>query len=238
MTDHAEVLGSLTLSTVCEDIRIEDESGGYFEDMGYSIPGRPGVEYDDDADLAPLVLSMRVILKAADAPQNLSKIKAELRKSGLVALKRTLSYPANQIRAMVKQVAKPIQTDPVIYTFILSCPSGSWQDAAEDSETGNPPSATTGGDTEIHDPRLEISAAGETEITLSDGTVYTITAAAGPVYPVTVDVGAGTVVDDNGDDAAGDVVFSHEHWLRLDADSAVSITTDNQVTLYWRNRWA
>lgn len=238
MSDFSEVLGSLTLSDVCEDVRIEDESGGYFADMGHQIPGRPGVQYDDDADLAPLVLSMRVILKATDAPQNLSKIKAELRKSGLVALKRTLSYPSNQIRAMVKLVTKPIQTDPVVYTFILTAPSGSWQDASESSETGNPPTATTSGDTEIHDPRLTISAAGETEVTLSDGTVYTITAAAGPTYPVVVDVGAGTVLDNGGADAAGDVAFSHEHWLRLDADSAVSITTDNSVTLHWRNRWS
>lgn len=246
MFDYNEALNSLDLSTVCRAVVLDTEEPAVYPGDGYEIPGRPGIELDPESDADALLLVVRIYPRYTDSAgdvthtdgeeghweENLASVKTELRKRS-VTLRRTFPHKG-RLRAVGRV------TDSFLVStglqFHLLAPSGSWQDNTEDSETGNPPTATTGGDTEIHDPRLTISAAGQTEVTLSDGTVYTITAAAGPVYPVVVDVGAGTVLDTNGDDAAGDVDFSHEHWLRLDADSAVSITTDNSVTLHWRNR--
>lgn len=249
--DYAHAINSLDLADVATFATIEDETPSPYNDPGVQIPGRDGRQYDAEAPFSPLVVTLRVHLRWTGAAgtvthtdgegghvrENLSLIKKELNKPEPV-VSRTLEH-IGDVRAVVKMNTPPIVgAQRHVYVFPLTVPAGSWQDATEDSATGNPPTATTGGDREIFDPRLTISAAGETEVTLSDGTVYTVTAAAGPTYPIVVDVGAGTVLDDNGDDAAGDVSFSHEHWLRLDADDDVSITTDNSVTLHWRNRWA
>lgn len=248
MFDYNEALNSLDLSTVCRAVVLDTEEPAVYPGGGYEIPGRPGVELDPETDVNPLLLVVRVYPRYTNSSgvithtdgeeghweENLSTVKAELRKRTVTLLR---SFPHKGRLRAVGRVTDSLLVSTGLQ-FHLLVPSGSWQDNTEDSETGNPPTATTGGDTEIHDPRLTISAAGETEVTLSDGTVYTITAAAGPTYPIVVDVGAGTVLDNGGADAAGDVAFSHEHWLRLDAASAVSITTDNQVTLHWRNRWS
>lgn len=253
MSVDLDTLGSLTLSDVCDGAAVLDEGGGAYVDSSFQVPGRAGRQIDPAGELAPLILRVEFVPKYTDSGGNpgfghlnLSKIKAQLRSRDEVALVRTIDN-IGQLRAMVKQFAPMVEQAPSKYVANLFCASGSWQDVTEDSATGTPPTVVTGGDTEIHDPRLEISAAGETEITLTDGTVYTITAAAGPVYPITVDPagsnGEGTVTDANGDDALGEVTFSHEHWLRLEADVDYSagppqgITADNAVTLYWRNRW-
>lgn len=251
--DFDYALNSLDLSDVCTAVRIEAEGGSSFRDSGYQIPGRDGVEFDDEAPYGPLSLVLRTVLRYTNASgavthsdgaaghvyENLKKIKAELAGPGEASLTRTVPH-IGDVRLLCKLVGDPTPAGQQhVYLWPLTAPSGSWQDAAESSDTGNPPTGvTTTGDRIIFDPRLSISAAGETEFTLGDGTVYTVTAAAGPTYPVVVDVGAGTVVDDNGDDAAGDVTFSHEHWFRLHSNETATLTTDNAVTVFWRNRWA
>lgn len=237
-----ETLGDLTLSDVCAAAVVLDEGGGAYTDSSVVIPGRDGAVIDPEGSLAPLTLSVEFVPKYTDAGGtpgfghlNLSKLKAQLGKPQEVALVRTVEN-IGQVRAMVKQFAPLVEQRPNVYQTSLFVASGSWQDASESSNTGNPPTVVTGGDREIWDPRLSISAAGQTQFTLSDGTVYTITAAAG-TFPIVIDVGAGTVTA-GGSDASGRVTFSHEHWFRLEADATASITTDNTVTVFWRNRWA
>jgi hypothetical protein len=74
--------------------------------------------------------------------------------------------------------------------------------------------------------------------THADGVVESITAAAGPTYPVTVDVGAGTILDSSGTpaDVRGSVTFTQPWWLRLDPDGAQTFTGTG--TIKYRNRWA
>lgn len=250
--DYAHALNSLSLSDVATFATIEDETPSPYSDPGVSIPGRDGRQYDPEAPFSPLVVTLRVHLRWTSAAgtvthadgegghirENLSKVKAELNKPEPV-LTRTIEH-VGDVRAVVKMNTPAlVGAQRHVYIFPLTVPSGSWQDAAESSDSGNPPLAvTTTGDREISDPRLSISAAGATTVTLGDGTVYTITAAAGPTYPVVVDVGAGTVLDNVGADAAGDVTFDHEHWFRLAANETATLTTDNTVTVFWRNRWA
>lgn len=245
--------GNLTLSDVCSGVRIESEGGASFNDPGYFIPGRDGVESDDEAPYSPMAMALRTILRYTNSSglvnhtdgeaghvfENLSKIKREFSGPGLATLTRTVPH-IGDVRALCKLVGDPIPAGMHhVYSWPLFVPSGSWEDASESSDTGNPPTGvTTLGDRVIFDPRISISAAGETTITLGDGTEYTITAAAGPTYPVVIDVGAGTAVDNNGDDALGDITFDHEHWFRLHPQETATLTTDNSVTVYWRNRWA
>lgn len=248
--------GNLTLSDVCTAVRVEAEGGASFRDAGYQIPGRDGVQLDDEAPYGPLSLVLRTILRYTNSSgavthsdgeaghvfENLSKIKAEFAGPGLATLTRTVP-DIGDVRALCKLTGNPFQgSQKHIFHWPLTIPSGSWQDASESSDTGDPPTGvTTTGDRVIFDPRLSISAAGETEFTLGDGTVYTITAAAGPTYPVVVDVGAGTAVDNAGADALGSITFTgdkSEHWFRLHPNETASLTTDNAVTVYWRDRWA
>ena len=245
--------GGLTLLDVAKHVRIEEEGGSYFADAGVTIPGRDGIQYDDEAPRAPLDLTLRTVLRYTDAAgavtdpdgaaghvlDNLSQLKQVFATPGLVTLTRTAPHLGTQ-RALAKLVGKPFTGEQRhIYRWPLSVPSGSWQAASESDDTGDPPTGVTvGGDTVVFDPRMSISAAGVTVVTLGDGTEYTITANAGPVYPVVVDVGAGTIVDDNGDDASGDVTFDHEHWFRLHPGETATLTTDNPVTVYWRARYS
>src|SRR5690606_36040087 len=110
-------------------------------------------------------------------------------------------------------------------------PTGSWQDAAESSASGTPPTVVTSGDRRIDDPILVMSAPGVFELTDPDGVVYTVTATSGPDYPIVIDVGAGSVVDDSEADARDAVSFSHRAWLRLEPGVTQSITSTVACTV-------
>lgn len=236
-------IGTLDLSTVCEDVRIASEGGVGWNDPGEQIPGRPGVAHDPEAPLLPLEIMLRTIIKGtsgSDQLENFHKIKAALASRSPVTLKRTLPY-VGTVRAMCKLVGQVQHVeDRSIYHWPLSIPSGSWQDDSE-SEVTYPSAVETSGSVEIHDPVMEIDAAGTTTITEPDGTTLQVVATAGPTYPVTVtpDAGnrSGTIVDDNGADASEYVTFSHGAWIRFQPGVTVSISSTTTPTFKWRNRW-
>ena len=120
----------------------------------------------------------------------------------------------------------------------LTGPKGSWKTVAASSSTGTPPTITTLGTRRIDDPVIELAAVGELEVTGPDGVTYKIEGEAGPDYPVTIDVGARTVIDDSAADARGEVVFSHRAWLRLWPSTAHTVTSDVACTVTWHNRWS
>lgn len=244
--DFSYTLGSLTLADVAKHVIVLSEGGGGWEESTYKIPNLDGRRNDDLGTRGPMDLDLRVLLRGTNAAgaithadgeaghyyENLSLIKAELN-GGLVALGRTAPH-IGDVRAMVKLFMRPIRENQIMYRLPLSCPSGSWQDAAESSAASS--AVTTSGDVRIHDPIIEFAGAGTLTHTATDGTVSSITAESGPTYPVTVDVGAGTVLDNGGADARGEVSFSQPWWLRMDPDGAQSFT--GTATIRWRNRWA
>lgn len=249
--DYDWKLNNLALDTVATSVRIESEGGNSNTDGGIRIPGRDGVVIDPEAPDGAVVLTLRTILrytnssgavthtdgKAGHVYENLSKIKKELYRPA--TLTRTAPHMGTVVARDVRLIADPTPGElRHIYLWSLLVPEGTWRDNTESTATGTPPTVTTLGNRRISDPILILSAAGEFEYTASDGTVYTITGASGPTYPVTIDVGEGTVIDDDEEDASGSVTFSHRSWLRLDPGSNLSLTSAVEATLKWRNRWA
>lgn len=245
----AETLGSLTLSDVATDVLIEDEYGASFNDPGTRIPHRDGIRLDPQAPYSARTFTLKTVLRytnsggtithgdgeAGHVYENLSLIRAELAGTGLVTFTRTVPHWGN-VRALVRLLDDPIPEGRNLHVvrWILTIPSGSWQDATETSQATT--AVSTGGNTRIHDPIIEFAAAGTITHTNADGTVSSITAAAGPTYPVTVDVGAGTVLDNGSVDSRGDVTFTQPWWLRMDPDGAQTFT--GTATIKYRNRWA
>ena len=170
--------------------------------------------------------------------ENLYKIQRELARPECIW---TRTFPhAGTLRAPVRLFGEPAPEQARhIYLFPLVIPTGSWQDNVESSESGDPPTVTTSGTRRIPDPVLIFSAAGTFGYTTSTGIEYEVEAESGPTYPVAIDVGAGTIKDDNGDDASEHVAFSRPRdWLQLEPDATLSLSADVSVTLKWRNRWA
>lgn len=249
--DFDYALNSLTLLDVADVVVLEDELYAPFDDPGVLIPGRDGVEFDEEAPFTSLVVALRLHLRWTNAAgavthvdgeaghiyENLSLVKRELNKPAPV-LTRTAPH-IGDVRAVVKANSSPILGGQRhIYVFPLTIPGGAWQDAAESSDTGAPPTGvTTTGDRRIPDARISLSAAGTYTITDADGTVYSIIAAAGPTYPVVVDVGARTILDNGSVDASGDITFSHDTWFRLSPNHTHTVTGASS-TIYWRDRWA
>jgi hypothetical protein len=248
--NYANTINSLALSTVATFSTVEDEVPSSFVDGGLQTPGRDGVLFDAEASFAPLVFSLRVHLRwtgsdgtvthmdgaAGHIYQNLSLLKRELNKTAPV-FTRTLPH-IGAVRSVVKSVTPGLVGEQRhVYVFPLTAPEGSWQTATEASSTGSPPTGViTTGDRRIHDPRISLSAAGTYTVTDAGGIVYTIVATSGPTYPIVVNVGARTIIDNAAADASGYVTFSHEEWLRLSPNHTHVVA--GACTVYWRNRWA
>lgn len=250
--DWAWALDDLDLADVCSAVVLEDEGGGSFADQGVSVPGRDGVSLDDRAPFGAMLLPVKKVLRYTDdagavthvngaaghVKQNLSEIKKRYNR-GKVFLRRT-DPDAGRQRAMVKALTDPISggsRERFVYRWVLLCPSGSWQDDVATTQAAG--SLSTSGDRRIFDPVVQIGAAGTLVYASVDGSIYTITAAAGPTFPVTVDVGAGTIVDNASADASGDVSFSDGRWLVLDPDRSQPITGSaaGSSSVTYRNRW-
>lgn len=248
--DYQNKVNSLALSDIATFATIEDETPSAFSDTGMSIPGRPGVEFDPLADPSPLVVTLRVHLRwtnkdggvthtdgaAGHIYENLSKLKAELAKPAPIFY-RTVPH-AGAVRAVFKSNTPGlVGQQRHVYQFPLTIPSGSWQAATESSNSGAPATGvTTLGDRTIWDPRVSLAAAGTFTI-VANGITYSIVAAAGPTYPIVIDVGAGTATATGGANALGAITFSHEHWFRLQPGHTHVVTGGSSATWYWRSRW-
>jgi hypothetical protein len=245
-----DALNTLDLADVATHAQVEDELPSPFVDPGVVIPARDGVLFDPAAPFAPLVATLRVHLRWTDPDGDITHVDGEVGhiRENLSLIKRELNKPApvwsrtlehiGAVRAVVKSNTPGfVGAQRHVYHFPLTIPSGSWQDASESSDTGSPATGViTLGDRRIHDPRVSLPSSGARTITDADGIVYTITAAAGPTYPVVIDVGAGTIVDNASADASGALTFSHPEWFRLSPNHTHAITGSG--TWFWRNRWA
>jgi hypothetical protein len=249
--DYAYALNALDLADVATFATIEDEVPSPYSDIGVQVPGRDGITFDDEAPFSPLVATLRVHLRWTDETgavnhadgeaghiyENLSLLKREINKAA-PTLTRTVPH-IGDVRAVVKSNTPGfVGRQRQVYVFPLTVPSGSWQTVTESSAVGNPPAVVTSGDRVIFDPIIIFSAASTVTVTNPDGSEYQITAAAGPTYPVTVDVGAGTVLASGGADARGDVSFTELAWCRLQQASTITVVTTASTTIKWRNRWA
>lgn len=235
-------LNSLDLSTVALHVGVVDLLGGpSFRDPGITVVGRDGVVDDPLAPLGPWTFTLRVVYKWEDQ----SGVDGVVGGRNLVLreLYKTPTLYASvprwgAVSAPVKLVADPQPgSERNEWLYMLRSPYGGFKDVSETSQTGTPPTAVTSGVKPIHDPVLIFSAAGTYELTWGNGRKFTVVASAGPTYPVTVDVGAGTIVDDAAADASGDVSFSDPAWLILEAGATLSHTATSEVTLKWRNLW-
>lgn len=240
MADLSWGLGSLDLSDVCSSVTLRDEGGGSWVDSSYRVPSIDGARVDPKGPLAPMNLVLQLMLDedySTGMWMGLSAIKAELRKRSLVALTRTIPDGSTGLaqRAMVRQFA-PLTRGPnhITYLLPLMVPSGSWQDASETSVASG--SIVTLGDTSIHDPVLVFASAGTATYTETDGTVSSVTVASGPTFPVTVDVGAGTAIDNGSTDVRGYVTYTQPWGIRLEPGRSGGFS-GTAVTVKYRNRW-
>lgn len=248
--DYADKINNLALKDVAKVVRLESEGANSNPDAGLAVPGHAGVIVDPRAPFGPKVITLRTVLRwtnkdglvnhtdgqAGHIFENKAKIDAEL--AGLATYERTYPHIGTVVAENVRLIADPTPGDVRnAYLWPLLIPSGTWKDKTESTATGTPPTVTTKGTRHIYDPVLIMSGAGEFEYTNGDGTVFTVTAAAGPTYPVTIDVGAGTVIDDDDQSARSAVTFSQTPWLVLDPASSLSLTADVECTLKWRNQW-
>lgn len=249
--NYADKLNSLTLAHVAEVVRFSDEGGNSNTDPGVAIPGLPGVTIDPEAPDGPKIATLITLLRYTSSSgsvthtdgrpghvfENLSKIKKELFKPATYT--RTYPHVGTVVARNVRLIGdpKPGQVRHE-YQWTLLIPEGTWRDNTESTATGTPPTVTTKGDRWIHDPILVLSAAGTFKYTDSAGVEYEIEGESGPSYPVTIDVGAGTILDNGAADASGKVTFSHRAKLRLEPGASLSLTSTASATLKWRNRWA
>lgn len=251
--NYDRYLNDLELSTVCSHTRWETYGGNSRFDSGLEVPGRDGVTIDPEAPYGPLTLLLRTVIRYTDEDgqithpdgeaghlfANLAALELEFGRD-VVTVKEDRPN-AGPIEVDVRLFADPIREDRFVFLWPLSGYRGAWRTVDVTTVSGNPPVVTTSGVRRVDDPTLVFSAPGVFELTSKSGVKYTITASAGPDYPVTVNVGGqhgeGTVVDDSEVDASGSVVFSHRAWLRLDPRHTHAVTSTVSCSLSWRDRW-
>lgn len=244
---------SVDLNNYCTDVLIEDESGGG-KAGGNTVVGFLDGERSEPKTYAPLDVVLKTVLRYTNSAgavthlddaaghvfENLSELKLLFGQPGTKTLTRDApDYGA--VKAVFEMIAAPIMGEARhIFYWPLRIPSGSWQDEAESTATGNPPAVTTGGNRRIHDPEIVFSAAGSFTYTNTTGEVFAVTVASGPTFPVTVsqDNGEWTAVDNAAADAAQYVTATNPAVMMFDPDSVLSIVTTVSCTVNWRNRWA
>lgn len=236
-------IDTLELDTVASFVGIDIWDGPGFIDSGTKIPGVDGVEHDPLAPLAPWQFGLRVVFNWSDGTgddallEGRNKVLAALYKPAPV-LYATIGRSVGAVRTPVKLVGSPVRGgDRNEYVFPLRSPIGGFQDASASTATGTPPTVVTKGTKRIADPVVTFSADGTYTHTWTNGRKFEIVAGSGPTYPVVVDVGARTVVDDDALDAASAVEFSDDSWLMLEAAATLSQTASVEVTVAWRNLW-
>jgi hypothetical protein len=144
------------------------------------------------------------------------------------------------IRARVELLTDPTETqNEFVYLFGLRNPSGFWEDVAATSVgPANPPSITTGGDRPVNDMVITFAGPGFLEHTDPLGQVsrVEIESAAGAGTYV-LDVGAGTILKAS---TPQDEFFVHtQPWvMKFQPDSAQSLTSNVNITVSWRTKWA
>lgn len=256
--DYQYVVGTSTsdavaLTDYCTAVLIETEAGGGKTGTNLRVGYVDGERFEPKT-YAPLDIVLKTVLRYTDKDgavnhtddeaghvfQNLSELKLLLGSPGLKYLIRdTPDY--GLVRAEFEMISPPIPGEQRhVFYWPLRIPSGSWQDAAASTATGTPPSVTTKGNRRIHDPQIVFSAAGTLSYTAGDGSAYSVTAAAGPTFPVTLTFNNGEwgAVDDAAADALPYITVSHPAVMVLDPDKSLSLSASAAVTVNWRNRWA
>lgn len=243
--DEAWKINTLDLKTVCSFAGIDGPIGGpSFRDPGTFIVGRDGVEEDEDAPLGPWTFNFRCVFPWSDMSGDDAVI------AGRNAVLRELYKPAPVLfwtppriavatRTPVRLVGEPMMTGRNEYVFPLRSRIGGFQNVSAASASGSPPTVVTSGTKPISDATLVFSAAGTYELTWPNGRKFTIVAASGPTYPVTINLeGRDPVITDNASaNASGAVSFSDPSYLILPAGTTLSHTATVSVTLSWRNLW-
>lgn len=236
----------------CDAVVVENEGGAGKRGGNLTVGFLDGERWEPK-NYAPLDLILKTTLKYTSAAgtithvdggpghafENFSEVKKLLTQAGLKYLTRTAPDYGSQ-RAAFEMIGPPIEGESrLVWYWPLRVPSGSWQTVTQATATGNPPSATTGGNRRIHDPELVFSGAGSFTYTNAAGEEFQIVAASGPTYPVTLvnSNGEWLVTASGGADASQYVTVENASVLVLDPDSALSISTTVSCTLRWRNRW-
>lgn len=248
--DYQYTVGSLVLADVTDGVVIEGEGGSSLVDGGYQIHQQDGVAFDPRAVYGPLDVTLKTVISYTDPSgnvthpdgggghfvENLSAIKAAFAGGDLKALGRTAA-DIGAVRAMCRKVATVPgpSAERHVYRWILTVPSGSWEDATESEAAAS--AVVTAGDRRIADPTIVFASAATLTHTAADGTISEVTAEAGASYPLTVfrSDGKWRVTDSGGNDARGSVTWSQPWVLRMDPDGAQSFT--GSATIRWRNKW-
>lgn len=143
-------------------------------------------------------------------------------------------------RARFESVTDPsFGEDKAVYLWFLRFLDGSWEDYAQSTATGNPPTVVTKGSQRIHDPEVVFSGAGSFTVTDSSGETFGITVTSGPTFPMTVALvnGEWTATSDGGADASPYVTVTNQAVMVFEANQTISIATTVSCTARWRNRW-
>lgn len=144
------------------------------------------------------------------------------------------------IRARVENLQDPVPTeDRFTYLFSLRNASGFWEDVtATEVGPGNPPAITTGGDRPIDDMIITLAGPGFFQHVdpLGQSSQVEIDAAAGAGTYV-IDVGLGTV-SKGGTNQDEFLIVDQPWWMKWEPNTALTLASDVNVSVSYRNKWA
>lgn len=241
--DYEIAIAGDTLDTIATGLegRFLKYTSGMRRGSNIIIPHRHGELSVPDKYFAGSDVMLELFLPSdvhASGAQALSELAERLSAQDLVTVSQADPHRGN-IQARVELLTDPVSTqNEFVYMFGLRNPSGFWEDVTESSQSGSPPTITTGGDRPIDDMVITFSGPGFLEHTDDLGVVSRITidsdAGAGTYV---VDVGAATVLE--GSTPRDEfLTVTQPWWMKFQPASAQSFTADVSVTVDWRNKWS
>lgn len=243
-----------TLADVCTAVVNLNEGQGGAKSGGNTRPGYLDGERWEPKNRGPADIALQTHIRYTDEDgdvthddgepghfmENLSDLTEWLSSDVRRFLVRTAPHIGSQ-RLLFETVADPVEgVDKNVYVWVLRSLSGSWQSITEQSDSGDPPSVTTGGNRRIPDPEIEFSNGGMFTYTDDAGVASQISVNVGPTFPVIVRMvnGEWEAVDDNGADVGPSLATTQPWVMRFDANSELSISTTVSCVVRWRDRWA
>jgi hypothetical protein len=242
MSFSAITVGGTAISTWTRHARLLKYGSGAKRGTNYQIAGRQAEHSATMKWHTPTDVLLEVaLLRSPTVLANLSGLLAKLDgASGLVTVGATSTFHGG-VQAKVELLAEPypVSEDPSVYVFTLHNPAGVWEDATpSNAAAATPPVVVTSGDRPIDDMVLTFSGPGYLEHTNGASEVARITIDAGAgAGTYIVDCGARTVQKAAADQDAY-LTLTQDYWMRFDAGGAQALTSDVNVEVDWRDKWA
>lgn len=232
-----------SLSTAARNVKVLAYGQGVKRGSNFTIPYRDG-EWTHQKWYGPSDLLLEIYLKSTPSPEeNLSTILGLFNQTyGTATIAGTHPF-AGSVQAEVELLRNPSPSgsNPYVYRFQLRNPKGNWEAVTATTSTGNsgtPAAFTTSGDKPVDDFTVLFATTGTLTHTDSQGTVSTVTLAAGASTGVTVDMGNRTVQTSTGGNQDAHLTVDQEYWMRLEPGSTQAFTATMNHTVTWKSKWA